>query len=389
MKKIFLYFLAIAACLSVQAQDSIKPFQISFITPMGTNGVDASNICNQFSINIFAGYNGSLKGVELGGFANVLKADLHGVQAAGFLNANLGQSQGGQFAGFANFSIKEFNGGIQASGFLNIVGADAKILQTAGFMNIVNGKTLGMQAAGFGNLSRGFTGAQLSGFSNFNFGEFKGLQASGFANFNTGSIKGGQISGFLNFATDVNGFQIGIINYSKTIKNGIPIGLISIVKDGYRQFEFGGNESFYSSLSYKTGHRKLYNILSAGASINNNKIFWGFGYGIGSSFQIGKKSALQIELVSYHVNEDEAFTDHLNSLNKLNLSFSYPLSKSIDFYLGPNFNVFVRKNNIVIQDDNTSQIIPWNFFDKTYSDDTRIIMYPGFILGFRINSKTN
>ncbi len=372
----------------LSAQDStnttVNPYQISFITPMGTNGYLAPKITNQLSINIFAGYNEGVNGLEVAGFANVLKGDLWGLQAAGFLNANMGHSQGAQFAGFSNFTRKKFNGGIQGSGFLNVIGSDAQVLQLAGFLNVVNGKTSGLQAAGFSNISRGVNGGQFSGFANFNTGKLEGLQAAGFANFNAGSIKGAQISGFLNMAKDVNGFQIGIVNYCDEIKNGVPIGLISIVKNGFKEFEIGGNESFYTTLSYKTGHRKFYNILSAGTSISNNKIIWGFGYGIGSSLDLNEKLGMNLELISYHVNEDEPFTDYLNNLNKLNLTLSYPLSKTVEAYFGPTFNVLVSDNVAGIQESNTSSIVPWSFFDKTYDNDTRVVMYPGFTLGIRL-----
>lgn len=212
----------------------------------------------------------------------------------------------------------------------------------------------------------------------------QGLQTSGFANFNLGSLEGAQISGFLNVAGNVNGFQIGIINYCNEIKNGVPIGLVSIVKNGFREFEIGGNESFYTTLSYRTGHRKFYNILSAGTSISNNTIIWGFGYGVGSSFDLNEKLAMNLELISFHVNEGEPFTDYLNNLNKLNLTLSYPLSNSVEAYFGPTFNVLINDNNRSIQESKTSSIVPWSFFDKTYENDTRVIVYPGFTLGIRL-----
>lgn len=392
MKKLLFSLLGLLQIAFLNAQDSvnkgINPFQISLITPMGTNGIEATNISNQLSINIFAGYNGGVNGLELAGFANILKGDLKGLQASGFLNANMGNSQGAQFAGFSNFTKRQFNGGIQGSGFLNVVGADAQIVQAAGFLNVVNGKTTGLQMAGFSNVSRGVKGAQISGFANFNVGEFKGIQSSGFANFNAGSLKGVQISGFLNMAGNVNGFQIGIVNYCHEIENGVPIGLVSIVKNGFREFEIGGNESLYTTLSYRTGHRKFYNIISAGTSIRNNTIIWGFGYGVGSSFKLSEKLGMNLELITYHINEDEPFSDYLNNLNKLNLTLSYPLSKTVQAYFGPTFNVLLTENETGLEESTSASIVPWSFFDKTYKDNTRIAMYPGFTLGIRFKKNT-
>lgn len=383
-----LAFLALSLQLSAQIDSSgseqkRSPFQFTFVTPIGTNGAQSYAYTNEFSINLFAGYNGGLDGFEIGGFANILRGDMDGMQAAGFLNGVLGDAQGAQFAGFANITLGEFRGGMQASGFANIINSHTTAMQIGGFANIVNGYLQGLQASGFANYAQGLEGAQIASFANMNNGNLNGVQVSGFANISTGEINGGQVSGFVNFANKINGVQIGIINYANEM-NGVPIGILSFVKNGFRQIEIGGNESFYTNLSYKTGHRRFYNILSAGASIKNNQILWGFGYGIGTSFVLDEKLGLQTELISYHVNEDEIFTDRLNSLNKLNLTFSYQLSEFIQVYAGPSFNVFVSQNNYEVQSLGQSAIIPWSFFDKTYRDNVRVTMYPGFTLGIRL-----
>lgn len=407
MKKqafIFIYILAIslssAQTETVSTQEQKVPFQLSFITPMGTNGMESHKKVNQFSINILAGYAKGLEGLEVGGFANILGSNMTGLQAAGFLNANMGSARGAQFAGFTNFCLGDFKTGIQGSGFANVVASDAQIFQASGFANVIIGNNNGIQASGFTNFANGFNGAQftgfanlnissavgaqIAGFTNLNHGSITGIQIAGFANINSGDVVGSQISGFFNYAPKVTGVQIGFINYANEIEDGIPIGFLSVVKNGYRAFEVGGNESFYSSFSFKTGHRRFYNIFSLAGTVKNDQILWGWGYGVGTSFILAPKFGLQAEVVSYHVNEDEWFTDKLNMLNKVNLTFSYQVSPHLSVYAGPTFNIIVTdKKGYEIQSSELPPIAAGSVFDKTY-DRERVILYPGFTLGLRL-----
>ncbi len=68
--------------LSLNDSTSGLPFQITFITPMGTNGTLSPKVTSNLSLNVVAGYNGGVEGVEVGGFANVLEYDMKGGQFA-------------------------------------------------------------------------------------------------------------------------------------------------------------------------------------------------------------------------------------------------------------------------------------------------------------------
>ena len=67
-----------------------RMFHLSFITPLGTNGIESWNTINHFSLNLFAGFSGGLEGIEIAGFANGLKEDMKGIQIAGFCNNTFG-----------------------------------------------------------------------------------------------------------------------------------------------------------------------------------------------------------------------------------------------------------------------------------------------------------
>jgi len=393
---------------------SVRSFQLTLVSPLGTNGVESGNITNKFSINILAGYNGGLKGTEFGGFANVLKGDMDGAQFAGYSNVNLKNGKGFQGAGFLNYNHKEFKGvqlsgyanvtlesskGFQGAGFANVVNGNYKGVQLAGFASVVTDSIDGFQGAGFSNYSKGNTKGQIAGFANFNIGEekgpqiagfgnintgdLKGLQLSGFSNINTGRTDGVQISGFFNYTKVLKGLQLGVFNYVDSLENGASIGVISFVRNGYHKFEISGNESMYGVLSYKTGTRSFYNIISVGAATRNDKIYWGWGYGIGTIVPVKGKVDLNFEATCYQVNEDEWHTDRLNLHNRINALVSVQISDNLTIFGGPSWNVLVsditdKSGNIV-----NSDYAPWSTFDKIYDNETNVKMYPGFSLGMR------
>jgi len=367
-----------------QAQEKVAPFHLSFITPMSTNGMDSWETTNKFSLNIFAGYSGGLQGFEAGGFANILKYDMKGAQMAGFSNVVLGNASGAQFSGFTNYVGKSYTKGAQFSGFANVINSSSEVIQASAFNNTVVGKLKGVQIAGFTNYAQGLSGSQLAGFANINTSDVSGAQLAGFGNLSTGNVKGVQIAGFFNIAKKVKGTQIaGFFNYAESLEDGIAIGFLSFIRDGYHTVEVGGNESFYATASYKTGTRKFYNILSLGGSLRNDVLIWAYGYGIGTTLPISPKWDVQVEGLAYQVNEDEWHSDELNLLNKLNLTASYKLSDYISIYGGPTMNLLVSQRRDAEGNFTKSAVVPWSIFDKSYTD-SRIIMYPGFTVGIRL-----
>lgn len=325
---------------TLPAQDSVRlrPFQLSFVTPLGTNGLQSWNTVNRISINLFAGYSAGLRGVELAGFANVVKGEMLGIQMAGFCNNTIGPAYGLELAGFSNYNQGRITG-----------------LQLSGFANVALDSVAGIQGSGFANIADG---------------DVSGIQASGFANITTGTQSGVQASGFFNYARRLNGVQVGVVNVADTVERGIPVGFLSFVRHGYHVVQIGGNETLYGEISYKTGVRRFYNILAVGASVIDNNMRWGFGYGIGTLIPVGKRFDISIEGVSYHLNENSWFNGYLNSLNRLNVSACYQITRYLGAYAGVSANVWVTHGG--------------HDFDHHYYFSPEVSMYPGFQAGIRL-----
>jgi hypothetical protein len=360
--KLKLFTIAIALYVSMDAQtkDSTtkteeRPFQLTFITPLGTNGIDAPKITNRFSLNIIGGVARGLEGFEAGSVANVILKDVKGVQMVGVGNIVLGNLKGAQFAGYVNY----VGGDIHGAGF-------------AGFCNISLGKCVGGQVAGFHNFNRkGVKGVQIAGHSNVTLGNVNGVQASAFANVAVGDVKGAQLCGFVNYAKKVHGVQAGIINISDTI-DGYCIGLLNIVKKGIHQVEVSADETFYANLNYRTGCEKFYNIFSAGIKPGMN--LWHFGYGAGTTYKIMGKYKTDLNITAHHVNYG-AFSWTTSELFRFywGVERRKP-GKKIALAFGPTLNVYISDTYDPDYDNIYKSVAPYGGggYTSSYGFNTKV-----------------
>lgn len=358
---------------SIKTKDSVStmPFQFTFISPIGTNGLLSSKTTNYLSVNLIAGYNGGVNGVEVGGFANVLEYDMKGSQFAGFANVVRGNVQGLQAAGFSNYAHGNTDGimlagftnhsnkssnSFQAAGFSNQVLGSVKGAQLAGFANFCQDsltgfqaagyanysgdKTLAIQAAGFSNTAKGdVTGSQIAGFGNVAVGDLQGSQIAGFGNA-AKDVDGAQISGFINLAKTVSGTQISLINVADSFSHGVPVGFISFVRSGYRNYSFGVNELAWAEFQYRTGTDRLHNVFALALNPIPNTSSWAFGYGLGSKVLDTEKSDVLIDLMSYQVQEKELFTIAYNALYRFSARYEYhPSAQRFAIWGGPSLNL--------------------------------------------------
>jgi hypothetical protein len=360
----------------------------------------------------------TINGVQIAGFNNTLHGQMNGIQISGFNNVTTQHVDGVQLTGFANIALKDVklaqisgfsnlcnnvNGG-QLSGFLNIAKGDVKFVQISGFANLCNnvdgGQLSGFlnvakqdvnwgQISGFVNYGKSVKGIQLAGFGNFSENEVSGGQISGFINYGTKAkfqisgftniakeeIKGIQASGFLNYAKKVNGCQIGILNVCDTIESGLPIGLFSFVKKGFHCLETSSNEVFNLNTALKFGVKKLYNSIRLGTDFSKNIYF---GYGFGTQIALADNSNFNLDLSSDIIFKTSSKNKFTGTLHKLTTSIDYNLYPNISVFIGPSFNVF----EILSDDKNNSysEIIPYSFYNKTFSD-TQVKVWVGGTIG--------
>ena len=349
-----------------------RPIQITFVSPLGTNGVESGRCVNGISFNVLGGYSAGLAGVELGGIANVEKDFVKGVQLAGVINTVMKKTEG-----------------IQLSGFANVCGDTVRGLQAAGFINTINGSIDGFQGAGFLNANRGSVqGFQGAGFINIAQDSVIGMQVAGFANINNGNVDGIQAAGFLNTAKKVNGMQIGILNIADTVSSGIPIGFLSIVrKGGYRRFEISASEALYANVAYKIGVRSFYNIFQTGAQLKDNKVRVGMGYGIGSEIALGKRAMVNIENITSNVWEPMMTVPQLNLMHRFSPTFGIRVGNKTTLFAGPSLNGMLSRYKNPGATEPGSDLPPYSVYDHTFNptafNTVNLKLWFGFNAGIR------
>lgn len=385
--------------------DSLKrTFQISFLPNIGTNFKMSSNVINDYSLNILAGYSKGNRIVELGGLGNInrgnmsgfqaagmfndVNGDVTGVQSSGFYNRVGGNLRGVQTAGFVNIAHKTKGNGVQVAGFVNLAVHGNLSTQLAGFANHVDTIT-GIQASGFYNFAKYSKSVQLAGFHNSAVRSNGVVQASGFSNLvNTGTakfqiagfsniadtVKGVQVSGFLNRGKRVNGVQIGVINLAKEI-NGAQIGLLNFSrKGGYIALEASANEIHDANIALKTGTRFFYTIFTAGISPSSsaeNDALWSYGMGIGTFVGYHKRLGATFDLVHRHLSES-GFDNAVQEWEQFAPALNLKLGKHFSLAAGPTANLLIS-NNKTFQD----KVVPKDFPEFYIGNDDRLRWWIG------------
>jgi hypothetical protein len=363
-----------------------RTFQVSLTPGLSTHGKLSAQVVNSFSLNVVGGYTAGVNGIELGGAFNINKKDVKYFQSAGLLNITGGAVTGVQLAGVHNNVLKGVNG-FQSAGVSNFVKGNVTGVQMSGIYNHVTGNVEGLQAAGISNFVKGNVhGAQMSTIHNHVTGSLKGMQVSNFSNFIKGKLiglqasniynvcydsafgmqlanivnfahkqmsgvqvaaignvanremNGAQFSTMFNYAKKLRGVQIGLVNICDT-SAGYSIGFVNIVFKGIHKLALSTNEVLDYNAAFKTGNKKLYSILLAGFSEENDTVnIFSFGYGFGHEFSLGKRFSINPEFTTQYLYPGN--WDNTNLMNKLHLQFNLKLGKIITLFAGPSFTMY-------------------------------------------------
>lgn len=370
-----------------------QDIQFSVLPNMGTY-FEESGLCRfKQSYNLLAGYVGEVYGLEVGLGVNVIRYDLDGVQFAGIANIVGGEVSGWQISTGANVAIGNSKGvqtavisnttwgnfiGIQASTGVNLVKSKFRGFQIAP-VNIILDTSLGCQIGGVNILSKPCVGTQFSAILNvapIN----KKLQYSTFLNI-TGQNYAPQI-GVINVSNQQSNLQLGLFNFADTV-SGISIGFLSFVNNGFTYLDYSLNRDIFSSIKFKTGTWKFYNIISASFRPDKESDF-AIGYGFGSYFKVWEMFGINYDLTTSHVFENNTFNQNLNLLSQFNLNLNFSVAKHFTIYFGGQLNGMFTSNLSADAITFESTIPATNtFYDKQFQN-MRCYLWPGFLIGFRI-----
>lgn len=297
-----------------------RSFQYSIVPGVGTHGRLSAQVVNKFSMNVLGGYSAGVNGLELGGLFNMDKKDVHYVQLAGLFNIVGGSMKGLQIGGLHNSVMDSVSG-----------------IEVAGLSNVVKGPLEGIQIAGLSNrISGNVTGVMLAGITNATPGEVAGMQLAGITNSSGATVYGVQIAGIFNHAGNLKGWQFALVNKADS-SSGYSIGLVNIIPRGYHVLSVSYNEMLDVNIALKTGNKKLYSILLAGADIGREREAYSWGYGLGTEIPFSRSVSLATDLTAQSI-----FTGSWKSLPllvRLQPAFQISLSRKLALFAGPAFSV--------------------------------------------------
>ena len=288
----------------------------------------------------------------------------------GFINNAIGNHKSFQ-AGFVNTNTRNFDG-LQA-GFINTTGGNLNGLQ-AGFVNTTAGNFKGLQSSFINTTAGEFKGLQ-AGFVNIAAGNFNGVQ-SGFVNVSGKETRGAQF-GFVNITKkEAKGMQIGFINYADSI-NGLPIGFISVVKNGgYMAFEYSFSEFHTYNAAFKIGIEKFYtNFLLA---YNHKDEFsldnFATGFGFGTIIPvIGKFIYINPEINSLSSFRIDDKTGNNININSLVLYLGINIWK-LSIAAGPSVTWLFSSNMFVEGAEGNLHAPNFSFYTNDINDYNRIVV---------------
>ena len=150
IQSVFIILLTVFHLSAQMNQGKYVPFHFSFMPPLSSNGINASQYTNGASFSILAGMSANERNFTFASISNVIANEARGLQFAGISNYIGKQGQGVAFAGITNITKGTYKG-VQLAGLLN-TSKDITGLQFAGLLNIA-GKVRGVQFAGLLNIA--------------------------------------------------------------------------------------------------------------------------------------------------------------------------------------------------------------------------------------------
>lgn len=387
MKKVtftlLLAYLQIVVLFAQDDNDKSAAFQLSFVPPLSTQGIQAPKYTNAVSVNILAGVSKNVTKFSLSSIGMYVMNDVSGVHLSGVGTIAGNEGSGIMLSGVLN-RTKNFQG-FQASGVFNLAD-ETDGFQIAGVGNISTGNLNGFQISGVINTASVMNGFQISGAVNlaeetngFQVGgllnvadELNGFQIASLANI-AKDVNGSQIAGLVNVAKSVSGFQIGVLaNVSDNCD--YPIGLVNIVRNG-GEMSLGltYNEVGTTMLSFRSGGRILYGIVGIGFNHELHRKKFMTEAGLGAHIPITSRFRINNELKS-NLNIAKKNTQH----HSFAIMPAFKVSPAWEIFAGPSINYLETEN------PNERGIFPGHNIWKKFRDDKLKQAYFGFSVGTHI-----
>jgi len=317
------------------------PVSVGLFPALRVGGATRPLIVN-FSMALLWSHAARVHGLAMALIADVAKEEVQGVQWTLLSNVGLGTLTGAQL--------------------------------TLG-VNWVSEQARGAQLSLLGNGAREVRGAQVSLGVN-GAAALRGAQA-GLVNVVRGDLRGAQL-GLVNVGRDVRGVQIGLINVARSAD--ASVGLLSVTREGGAHPEFWTSDTAALNLGLRLGARYTYSLLMVGLHPAGKGAGWSFGLGLGAHAPIGRYAAIDFDVSGHATFVDLAFDSRIGFLGVARLMFAWQFFPRLTVFGGPTFNL----QHDDPRDGKGRLGYGWTVWERTDAGgDDRLMIWPGFALGFR------
>lgn len=417
---------------ALNINDSVfKAVQVSLFPYVTTNHFLGGNIVNDFSLNMTVGYIQGVRILEIGGIVNIVRDNASYVQLGGVGNIVGGEFTGVQLGGTFNYA-SEIEG-VQAAGIVNHSGdanvqlagiinrANTNNFQLSGYVNwagnsniqitggfnkasdnflqiggIINwSRNSNIQIAGILNKSRQVDNMQIAGIVNHanevnalqvagvinNASENSAVQVAGCINSTLGTTEV-QVAPLLNIAGNVKKLQIGLVNVADSC-DGLPIGLLSFVKNGYHKVEFSVTELFPINTAFRTGVKQFYTFLIVGINpLRFSTPVWTYGYGLGTSFGKQDKLSFDADISFNHVIYGGNYSDQ-SHLYTAYVGMDKRITRKLSLAFGLTYNLITSDSYAADYGAVYSRLQPYSLTNSTTINGTNVRTWIGGRLAVR------
>lgn len=139
-----------------------------------------------------------------------------------------------------------------------------------------------------------------------------------------------------------------------------------------------------AGLAFKTGSYGFHNIFYGALEATEGKKDWGIGYGFGSMIFGEKKIQLAVSTVSIQMSRNGEFYKGINLLNRAAFSLGIEVSKGVDLFFSPTFNLLLREPSANNLEEAIFEISPFNFSQDIDPNSEAVYQsWIGFEVGLR------
>ncbi|MFY0563338.1 LA_2272 family surface repeat-containing protein [Archangium lansingense] len=354
------------------AQVVHKPFSVSLLPGISTNGFSSGNVVNNISVGMLATHAGRVDGLAMAMVGNWVDREMRGMELA--VGANYaGQVQGTQMAVGLNVAGGAMRGWQSAAG-VNVAAGEMVGAQFAAGLNVASGKAWGLQAASGLNIAQELVGVQMSAGLSIA-GNLQGAQLS-VVNIG-GDVSGAQV-GIVNVGRRVKGLQLGLINVASEADSSI--GLLSFVGNGQQHVQVWGSEMLMTNVALKLGGRTMHTLFTVGLrpGSESRQRLWATGLGVGGHIPVGPFFVdVDVLASSLHTGGFIEPTGHL--LGQLRVVAGWQPVKHFAIFGG------LTANTLVSFEDEEVQGVDRFKLGRVYDTDrVRVQTWPGLVAGLQI-----